>query len=60
MGVTYQQSARMRKVQPMNKDEILNYYRSNGEQLPDRFSDTETARRIEITKHYRPYEVSEG
>lgn len=60
MGMTYQECIRARKTEPMNKREIIDYYRSNGEQLPDRFSDTETARRIAITKHYRPYEVSEG
>lgn len=54
-GQTYQESIKLRKVQPMNKDEILNYYRSNGEQLPDRYADTEQARRNEITKHYSPH-----
>lgn len=56
-GQTYQESIKLRKVQPMDKDEIINYYRSNGEVLPDRYADTEQARRNEITKHYRPYDI---
>ena len=49
MGMTYQECIRARKTEPMNKREIIDYYRSNGEQLPDRFSDCEKGKtHIEI------------
>lgn len=57
MGMSYQESLRLRKTAPMTQDEIINYYRSNGEVLPDRYADTEQARRNEITKRFRPYEI---
>lgn len=56
-GQTYQESIKLRKVQPMSKDEIINYYRSNGEVLPDRYADSEQAKRNAITGQYRPYEI---
>lgn len=55
MGMTYQECIRARKTEPMNKHEIIDYYASGGEVLPDRYADTEQARRNEITKHYSPH-----
>jgi len=51
----YEETLKVRKVQPMTHSEIIDYYASGGEVLPDRYADTEQARRNEITKHYRPH-----
>lgn len=59
MGMTYQECIRARKTEPMNKREIIDYYRSNGEQLPDRFSDCEKAKQNEIISHYKPFRYSQ-
>ena len=59
-GQTYQESLRLRKVQLMDKDEIIDYYRSGGEQLPDRFSDCEKAKQNEIISHYKPFKYSQN
>lgn len=57
MGMTFQESVRARKIAPMNPSEIIDYYSSDGEQLPDRFSDTEQAKQNKIVGRYRPYQI---
>ena len=60
MGIRYEETLKLRKVQPMNKGEILKYYETNGEQLPDRFSDCEKAKQNEIISHYKPFKYSQN
>ena len=55
MGITYQESLRMRRTQPMNQQEIINFYATEGETVPERFADCEQARRCEIVNRYRPF-----
>lgn len=56
MGVTYAESVRMRKTEPMTQDEILNYYGTNGHAFPERFKGCEEARREQIIQAYSPDE----
>lgn len=59
MGITWKESQKLRRVEPMTQQEVLRYYETNGEQLPDRFSDCEKAKQNEIISHYKPFRYSQ-
>lgn len=54
MGVTYAESVRMRKTEPMTHSEIVDFYSTNGHEIPERFKGCEEARREQILQEYSP------
>lgn len=56
MGVTYAESVRMRRIEPMSRREIVDFYSSNGHAIPERFKGCEEARRERIIQAYSPDE----
>ena len=54
MGVTYAESVRMRRTEPMTHSEIIDFYSTNGHAIPERYKDGEEARREQILQEYSP------
>ena len=56
MGITYKDSVRLRQTEPMTHSEIVNFYSTNGHEIPERFKGCEEARREQIIQAYSPDE----
>jgi len=56
MGMSYQESLRLRKTAPMTHSEIVDFYSTNGHAIPERYKDCEEARRERIIQAYSPDE----
>ena len=56
MGIRYEETLKLRKVQPMIRQEIVDFYSTDGHAFPARFKGCEEARREQILQEYSPDE----
>ena len=56
MGITWKESQKLRRVEAMTHGEIVDFYSTNGHEIPERFKDCEEARREQIIQAYSPDE----
>lgn len=56
MGITWKESQKLRRVEPMTRGEIVDFYSTNGHAIPERFKGCEEARREQIIQAYSPDE----